>query len=133
MTHHPSNQNAEVTGIAAGAMAGATQGARAAVSAADEHAYWRTHFRDLPALGESASYESFAAAFEFGWQQQHRHAEREQPAGASFATSEPALAAEWQRQPAAALLAWEMARHAAKAAWERVEAAVAGDPKPSAR
>ena len=48
-----SDNRAEVSGIAAGVIAGAVAGSHA-LDPQSEHAYWREHFRELPATKESA-------------------------------------------------------------------------------
>lgn len=119
-------QRPEVSGIAAGAMAGALQGAHPSVNSAEEHAFWQQHFRELAPYTETA-YERIAPAFEFGWQR------RQEQRDMTFEAGESDLMADWQSQPAARHLPWDLARHAAKAAWDRIDQAIGGPTKPSAR
>ena len=123
----PNIQPPEVSGIAAGAMAGALQGSRPSVNSADEHAFWQQRFRDLAPYRDAADYERLAPAFEFGWQRRQEHRDM------TFEAGEPDLQADWQSQAAAANLPWDLARHAVKAAWDRIDQAVGGETKPSAR
>jgi hypothetical protein len=123
---HTHKQQSEVSGIAAGAMAGALAGA-SSVNSAEEHAFWQQHFRDLAPYQAAADYDQIAPAFEFGWQRRQQHRDM------TFETDEGALRADWQSQPAAQRLPWDMAREAVKAAWERIDQAVGGETKRSAR
>jgi hypothetical protein len=121
------DQGAEVSGIAAGAMTGAVQGAHPSVNSAEEHAFWRQHYRELAAYQDAADYERIAPAFEFGWQRRQVHRDT------TFEAGEVDLMADWQRQAAAGNLPWDMARQAVQAAWNRIDQAVGGETKPSAR
>lgn len=128
-----SDKPTEVSGIAAGVIAGAVAGSRSA-NPQTEHAYWREHFRELPALKDSAAYEDYAPAFEYGWESRAGCCAKPSQAQADFEAAESDLREQWQQRPAAAALPWSMAREAVRAAWEKVEQAiVSDDAKPSAR
>jgi hypothetical protein len=128
---------AEVTGIAAAAMTGASG---ATLEGNEWHAYWREHFREVPSLAAAARYEDVAPAFEYGRQ---RHgaccagpgkARKGADKSSSFEAAETELARRWQGQSASAQLPWDMARDAVRAAWERIDQAMTSDEaKPGAR
>jgi hypothetical protein len=133
-TKTTSTPSPAVTGIAAGAVAGAVQGSQVRADPAAEHAYWQQHFRELPSDPVNAPYEQYAPAFQSGWEIRGGCCDQASADVSSFAAVEGSLRDRWQQQPAAADLSWDMARDAVRAAWERVEQAIgAGEPKPSAK
>lgn len=101
------------TDPASGAHRGlAGEGVAQAVNPAVEDEYWRRNYATRPYVAPGASYETYRAAYQFGWECYRRYH------GRRFADVEGDLRREWERTDRE--LSWESARGAARDAWQRV-------------
>lgn len=112
-----------LVGAAVGAVAGGLAG-KATAEAIDptaEEAYWRDNYRSRPYADSSATYETYAPAYQYGWESKARYP------GRKYSEVESDLASGWGKSKGAAKLGWDKAKHATRDAWNRVERALPGD------
>jgi hypothetical protein len=91
------------------------------IDADAEHAYWRQRLRGLPYVDpDLATYDEYAAAFQFGWESWACYARwsHEQP---RFFEVEQELAREWRCSLGAEGLPWQMARFPVRDVWKRMQ------------
>jgi hypothetical protein len=99
-----------LAGAAAGSLAG--EGVAPAVNAAVEDDYWRRNYATRPYVAPGATYDTYRAAYQFGWECYRRYR------GRRFADIEGELRREWERTDRE--MTWESARGATRDAWQRV-------------
>jgi hypothetical protein len=98
-----------------GAVAGGLAGKDAAeeVNPTVEDAYWRGHYNNRPYVKSGASYDTYQAAYRYGWESRSRHA------GKKFDELEGDLERDWTTQRGDSSLNWPDARGAVRDAWHR--------------
>jgi hypothetical protein len=99
-----------VVGAVAGGMAGG--GVAEAINPAMEDDYWRRNYAGRPYVTPGTHYETYRAAYQYGWESYRRFR------GRRFDDVEPDLRREWERTDRE--LSWERARGATLDAWQRV-------------
>jgi hypothetical protein len=99
-----------VVGAVAGGIAGG--GVAEAINPAVEDDYWRRNYAARPYVTPGAHYETYRAAYQYGWESYRRFR------GRRFDDVEPDLRREWERTDRE--LSWERAREATRDAWQRV-------------
>ena len=115
-------------GAGVGAVVGAVSGALAGKSAAEainpttEHEFWRIEYRRRPYSNQSAPYEEFGPAYQYGWESFSRF----HSMGKTFDEVELELRRDWDNRRGKSKLSWEHARDATHDAWQRMEKATCG-------
>ena len=99
-----------VVGAVAGGLAG--EGVAQAVNPTVEDDYWRRNYASRSYVTPGATYETYRAAYEFGWESFRRYR------GRAFDDVEGDLRREWERTDRE--MSWETARGAASDSWHRV-------------
>src|SRR5438093_10064994 len=99
-----------VVGAVAGGLAG--EGVAQAVNPTVEDDYWRRNYATRPYVTPGATYDTYRAAYQFGWECYRRYR------GRRFADIEGDLRREWERTDRE--MSWESARGATRDAWQRV-------------
>ena len=106
-------------GAAVGAVVGAVGGGLAGKAAAEsidptaEEAYWRKNHSSRPYYSQGETYETYAPAYQYGWESRARYRDRD------FEDVESELRENWTKRHQAKL-SWEKARPATRDAWERI-------------
>lgn len=141
---HPvgAGAGAAVTGAAAGAAGGAVGGPIGAIAGAIvggiagglggsalaeqidptvEYAHWKGEYENRPYYDEDVPYETYAPAYQHGWEGRSRYHDR------TYAEAEPDLQREWKESKYESQLGWAKAKHATRDAWHRVEKQIPGD------
>ena len=112
-----------MVGAAVGAVAGGFAG-KATAEAIDptaEEAYWRANYQTRPYADSNSGYETYAPAYQYGWESRSRYP------GRKYSEVESDLATGWGKTKGATKLGWDKAKHATRDAWDRVERALPGD------
>jgi len=101
-------------GVAAGAVAGNSFASE--FDATEEARFWQDQYRLRPYYRSGTTYENWAPAYRFGWDNARRpeHAQR------TFGDLEDELASEWRKEREAVGDDWRLYRDAVKDAWDRV-------------
>src|SRR5437870_3957121 len=99
-----------VLGAVAGGLTG--EGVAQAVNPTVEDDYWRRNYASRPYVTPGATYDTYRAAYQFGWECYRRYR------GRRFADIEGDLRREWERTDRE--MSWESARGATRDAWQRV-------------
>jgi hypothetical protein len=108
-------------GAAVGAIAGGVAGGYAGKAAAEaldptaEEAYWQEHYTGRPYIEEETPYETYAPAYQYGWESRARFPDR------SYEEIESDLRREWWESERNRKLEWERAQPAVRDAWDRIE------------
>ena len=84
-----------------------------AINATAEDEHWRRNYASRPYVTPGASYETYRAAYQYGWESYRRHR------GRPFEEVENELRREWERTDRE--LSWASARGASRDAWQRVD------------
>ena len=95
---------------AVGPVGTAVGGVVGAVAVEDD--YWRRNYASRPYVTPGATYETYRAAYQFGWESFRRYR------GRPFDDVEGDLRREWERTDRE--MSWETARGAARDSWHRV-------------
>ncbi len=105
-----------VVGAAVGAVVGGLIGKGVAenVNPTEEHGYWRQNYASRPYVTKGAAYESYAPAYQYGWESQAKYP------GKSFDESESSLRQHWDKAKGKSELEWDRAKEAARDSWNRV-------------
>jgi len=109
-------------GAAVGAAIGAVVGGLSGKATAEvidptvEDAYWRANFRTRPYVGANASYDEYAPAYRFGWENRMK---AKDGVKRQFHEVEDELAEGWKKSTAKASLGWDKAKLAVRDAWDR--------------
>lgn len=104
-----------IVGAVAGGLAG--KGAAEVVNPTVEHDYWRSEFSKRPYVARGSNYETYAPAYQYGWENYTNHADKRR----SFDVMEADLRAGWERR-SDEKMKWSDAREATRDAWLRMEA-----------
>lgn len=88
------------------------EGVAPAVNSAVEDDYWRRNYATRPYVTPGATYETYRAAYQFGWECHRRYR------GRRFSDIEGDLRREWERTDRE--MTWDSARGATRDAWQRV-------------
>lgn len=112
-----------VVGAAVGAVAGGLGGKAAAesVNPTLEDTWWRENYAGRAYVRDNEPYETYRAAYQYGWQARMMHNDRR------WEDIEKDLEAGWLESRGESKLDWSDARHAAKDAWDRLGPPIGSD------
>jgi hypothetical protein len=119
-------------GAVAGAVAGAVLGGVAGNAAAQiinptvETKYWKDNHASRPYAQSAYSFEQYAPAYQFGWENYGRHND-----ATTFDSVEAEMSRGWDKAKGTSTLAWPQVRSASRAAWDRVQLAAHPVSKPT--
>jgi uncharacterized protein YcfJ len=105
-----------VVGAAVGAVAGGLGGKAAAesVNPTLESTWWRDNYSSRPYAKSEEPYETYEAAYRYGWEARMMHGDRK------WSEVEKQLELGWPQARGKSMLEWSDAKHPAKDAWDRV-------------
>ena len=114
---------AAAVGALVGGIGGGLAGKAVAESMnpAEKEVYWRETYPTRPYYEEETRFETYAPAYQYGWESRARYHDRE------FDEVEPQLRSDWEKSEHSSNLAWERAKHAVWDAWHDIERALPGD------
>jgi uncharacterized protein (TIGR02271 family) len=107
-----------VVGAVAGGLAG--KGVGEMIDPTGERDHWEKNYKDRPYVKQGESYDTYAPAYQYGWESRTQHE------GKSFDAAAPTLEKGWDKTKDKANLGWDKAKHAVKDAWDRVDNRVGG-------
>jgi hypothetical protein len=84
------------------------------IDPAEEHKYWRAHFKSRPYVMDNAEFNDYAPAYQYGWESYSLFSDQ------AFELIEPQIALDWNKHKGLSRLKWQDARKATRDAWERI-------------
>ena len=114
-----------VVGAVVGGVAGGLAGKAIAesIDPTVERAYWEGEYENRPYYDKDVDYDSYAPAYQHGWEGRARHSDR------TYDAAEADLRRDWEASEHNTRLSWDKAQPAVRDAWYRIDETCSNDPE----